>query len=345
MISLLIVNYRSAALAAGAISSARAASVEPLQVVVVDNSCDAREADALRVHADVLIVSGRNRGYAGAINDGRRVCTAGTIVISNPDVTFKAGSIDALVAPIDDRTAVTGPALFWDDACEWFLPPADLHTGPEVFAAAVASRSSRLSRIRDRNRILRRIAFWTLQQLTPVNSISGAVMAVSAEAFDAVGGFDERFFLYFEETDFLRRLSEQRRRIVYVPSAKCRHLYNQSASQSSEAPALYASSEQRYLEKWNGPFVARTLSRIRRPPRMPPAEDLSGPLDRSDLDVVIEASPLSSFETAAGCFPRQMRVEIPPEVWRTYRGDSLYLRVVKRDTAEVLATYRRRTDD
>ena len=170
-------------------------------------------------------------------------------------------------------------------------------------------------------------------------------MAVNAAAFDAAGGFDERFFLYFEETDFLRRVSQQRRRIVYVPSAKCRHLYNQSASQSSEAPALYASSEQRYLEKWNGPFVARPLDLIRRPPRVSPAEDLSGPLQLPDLDVVIEASPLSSFETAAGFFPKQMRVEISPEVVHAYRGDALYLRVVKRDTAEVLATYRRRTHD
>lgn len=345
MISLLIVNYRSAALAVDAISSARAATSQPLQVVVVDNSCDAREADALRPHADVLLVSGRNRGYAGAINDGRRVCSAGNIVIANPDVTFMAGALDALVAPIDRRTAVAGPALFWDDAGEWFLPPADLHTGAEGFTAAIASRSSWLGDIRDRNRIRHRMAFWMLDDLTAVRSISGAVMAVSAEAFDAVGGFDERFFLYFEETDFLRRLSQQRRRIVYVPGARCRHLFNQSASQSSEAPALYASSERRYLEKWNGPFIASALERIRRPARVRPAEDLSGPLELADLDVVIEASPLPSFETAAGCFPRQMRVSIPPDVSRAYRSDELYLRVVKRDTAGVLATYRRRTHD
>jgi N-acetylglucosaminyl-diphospho-decaprenol L-rhamnosyltransferase len=345
MISLLVVNYRSALLAIRAITSARAAGTKPLQVVVVDNSCDAAEAGVLRPHADVLIVSDRNRGYAGAINDGRRACDGDTIVITNPDVTFMPGAIDALTAVLDERTAVAGPSLFWDDECRWFLPPAGLHTGRDVLAAALASRSRRLSELRDRRRIRKRIAFWSLRETTEVKAISGAVMAVNAAVFDAVGGFDKRFFLYFEENDFLRRVSEIRRRIVYVPRARCRHLYNQSAGLSSDAPALYASSERRYLEKWNGPFVAQVLERLRRAPIVPPARDHVGPIELPDCDVVVEASPLPSFDTAAGHFPDASSVDLPPEVRRAYRGEAVYLRVVRRDTAEVLGIYRRRAGD
>src|SRR6185369_4933442 len=93
MISLLVVNYRSAPLAIEAIRSARAAVSQPLQVVVVDNS---DEADALRPHADVVVASPANRGYAGGINDGRAHCRGEIIVAANPDVIFGAGSIDAL---------------------------------------------------------------------------------------------------------------------------------------------------------------------------------------------------------------------------------------------------------
>jgi GT2 family glycosyltransferase len=346
MISLLVVNYRSAALAADAITSARATTVRPLQIVVVDNSCDPREADVLRPHADVLLVSERNRGYAGAINDGRRACTGETIVIANPDVRFMAEAIDLLAESLGGRVAVAGPALYWDDGCRWFLPPADLHMGREVLGAALASRSRELSEVRDRRRVRRRIAFWSLRNTTAVKAISGAVMAVSTNAFDAVGGFDERFFLYFEEADFLRRVSEQRRRIAYVPQARCRHLYNQSAGQtSSESASLYAESEERYLEKWNGPFVARTLARLRRPWPGRPAETTRGPIDLPADDVVVEASPLPSFETAAGFFPTGARVDVPDEVWRTYRGEALYLRAVKRATGEALATFRRPSGD
>src|ERR1043166_48584 len=96
MLSLLLVNYRSSALAREAIRPARGATAEKLQVVVVDNSCDAAEADALRPHADAMIVSATNRGYAGAINDGRPKCDGDVLVVCNPDVTFGAGSVDAL---------------------------------------------------------------------------------------------------------------------------------------------------------------------------------------------------------------------------------------------------------
>src|SRR5215212_10234803 len=257
MISLLIVNYRSAALAAAAIRSARAASREPLQVIVVDNSCDAAEAEALRGIGDKLVVADTNRGYAGDM-----------IIVANPDVIFAPESIDRLVAPLDGRTAVTGPALFWDDAHEWFLPPGDVHTAWEKLDEVLASRSRAWLAFRDRRRFRGRVRFWRLTQPTPVRTLSGAVMAIRAEDLDDVGGFDERFALYFEETDFLRRIAERRKRIVYVPEAKCRHLYNQSAA--GEAGDRYAQSELRYLEKWNGPAFARFWSAVAKSPLFDP---------------------------------------------------------------------------
>ena len=333
MISLLIVNYRSAELAIEAIRTARAATMSPIEVIVVDNSCDATEAEALRPHADHLIASSTNRGYAGAINDGRRACSGEVIVVSNPDVRFDGGSIDTLAAALTGDVAVAGPALFWDDAFTWILPPSELHTAREKIGEVLASRSRAYAASRDRRRIERRIAFWSSNETRKVEAISGAVMAIRAAAFDAAGGFDERFFLYFEETDFLRRVG----RLAYVPAGRCRHLYNQSAAQSSEAAALYAQSELRYLEKWSGPFMARLLKRLERPAlSMAPA-----PSPARAGDFVIEASPLASFDTAAGHFTTTTEADVPPEVWDSYRGNALYLRVIDRGTADVLATYAR----
>jgi N-acetylglucosaminyl-diphospho-decaprenol L-rhamnosyltransferase len=338
MISLLVVNYRSAQLAADAVRTARAAASQPLQVVIVDNSCDAREAEALRGMADVLVVSAKNRGYAGGINDGRRACEGETIVVANPDVTFAPHAIDRLHDSVQDA-AVAGPALFWDDAHEWMLPPGDLLTGWEKVDEVLASRSRAWFEQRDRRRFRKRVAFWSLERTTSVPMLSGAVMALRASAFDRASGFDERFALYFEETDFLRRMHELRERVVYVPEARCRHLYNQSAGQvADQAAARYAESELRYLEKWLGPFAARFLKRIERP--MPPGnfEELRGTeeliLDRDD--VVVEASPLPSFTTAAGHFPTSRSVHAPTGLWR----GPLYVRIVQRGTGAVIGTYK-----
>ncbi|HYC92863.1 MAG TPA: glycosyltransferase [Thermoanaerobaculia bacterium] len=326
MISLLVVNYRSAALAADAVRTARAACSSPLQVVIVDNSCDPGEAAALHF-ADTLIVAKTNRGYAGAINEGRRACGGDTIVISNPDVLFAPRSLDLLAAALDARTAVAGPALFWDDAHRWHLPPGDLLTAREKLDQVLASRSAKWRAQRDERRFAARVRFWSLSRTTEVRMLSGAVMAVRARDFDVLEGFDERFPLYFEETDFLRRVSAHRKRIVYVPEAKVRHVYNQSASQTAEvAAARYAESEWKYLEKWNGPWLARVMKRLERRTGFSPSPHGGGGLKPAlhSADVITEASPLASFDTAAGHFG--YAEDVPPEVRASLKAAPLYLR-------------------
>ena len=331
--SLLVINYRSASLAIDAIRTARAASSQPLQAVVVDNSVDASEVETLRPAADVVIAAPRNLGYAGGINAGRRACDGDVVIVSNPDVRFGAGSVDRLV---EVDAAVAGPALFWDDGYKWMLPPAELHTAREVFDRALASRSRTWERGRDRRRFRARVAFWSLSQPERVSALSGAVMAIRADAFDDAAGFDERFPLYFEENDFLRRV---RGDIVYVPAARCRHLYNQSAGGSPEAAALYALSEGQYLHKWGGLFAKRFEQRRSDSLVRPLAQRRTGESGLREGGVVIEASPLASFETAAGYFATETSADLPDDIWRAYRGDVLYLRAVERGSGRVLESW------
>jgi hypothetical protein len=162
-------------------------------------------------------------------------------------------------------------------------------------------------------------------------------MAIRASAFDAAGGFDERFALYFEENDFLRRVHGE---VVYLPVARCRHLYNQSAGGSDEAAAMYVRSELLYLRKWGGAFAKRFEQRGSDSPVRPVEQGRTGESDlRFDYeDVVIEASPLANFETAAGHFANGI-VDVPDDIWSTYRGDVLHLRVVGRHSGRVLHSW------
>jgi hypothetical protein len=159
-------------------------------------------------------------------------------------------------------------------------------------------------------------------------------MAIRAAAFDEVNGFDERFPLYFEENDFLRRVAGP---ILYVPNARCRHLYNQSAAGSPEAAASYARSESAYLKKWGGAW-AKTIERAR--PPAPLQQEQRGATRDMVAEMVIEASPLPDFETAAGHFTTNARVEVLDDIWNAYRGDVLYMRAVTRQ-GRVIATWTR----
>lgn len=340
MISLVVVNYRSAALTARAIRSARETTKGELQIVIVDNSCDDEEASRLQDLDATLIISETNRGYAGGVNLGRTKCSSDVLVVSNPDIIFSDGALDRLAAELTNDIAVAGPALFWDDAHEWMLPPGDLGTAREKLDTILASRSREWFAQRDKRRFHQRVKFWSLTETTKTRMLSGAVMAIRTKDFDAIGGFDERFPLYFEEADFLRRMSEARKHIVYVPAARCRHLFNQSASQEAEsASARYAQSELRYLEKWNGPWAARTMKRFEKP--LPPfvlsTTDNQQPATGDAF--VIEASPLDSFNTAAGKFTNDPNdLSLPPDVLASLRGSTIHLRSVVRTTGEVLAT-------
>lgn len=342
MISLVVVNFHSAALASAAIRSARASSSEPLRVVIVDNSRDSHEAAALSALADELIVSATNRGYAGAINDARGRCEGSVMIVANPDVVFAPEAIDRLVEPLAGDVAVTGPALFWDEELTWLLPPSELHTASEKLSEAAGSRWPSFRARRDGRRIAHRLAFWRLTEPTSVRSLSGAVMAIRLDDFDRVGGFDERFRLYFEENDFLRRLGDAKRRILYVPAARCRHLYNQSAGQdAAEAAAFYADSEMAYLTKWAGPLRASLLKSLERAVPPKPMEAVHGPIELERPGLLLEASPLASFETAAGHFATGRTADVPPDILAAYQGEVVYLRVIDPAGARVLAAYAR----
>jgi GT2 family glycosyltransferase len=300
--------------------------------VVVDNSVSGLEVELLRSAANVVIAAPRNLGYAGGINTGRDACDGEVIIVSNPDVRFGAECIDKLV---DADAAVSGPALFWDDEYQWMLAPAELHTAREVIDRVVASRSRTWARVRGRRRFFARVAFWSIVAPSVVRALSGAVMAIRADAFDSAGGFDERFPLYFEENDFLRRV---RGKIVYVPAARCRHLYNQSAGASAEASVFYAQSELRYLRKWGGSFAKR-FEKEGTSSFDSVAITENDRLTFDEDDLVVEASPLANFENTAGHFTNHLHADVSDDVWRAYRGDILYLRAVHRKSGRLLRSW------
>ena len=86
--------------------------------------------------------------------------------------------------------------------------------------------------------------------------LSGACMLVRREAFESVGGFDEGFFLYCEDTDLCRRLRDAGHRLRFEPAAEIRHVGGAS-SDAGETRAIAARSRVRYASKHRGRAAAR----------------------------------------------------------------------------------------
>lgn len=341
--SLVVVNYRSASLCRDAVASARAASSEPLEVIIVDNSCDRAEAEALAgIGAETLIVAAGNLGYAAGANAGIRAASGTKLLVSNPDVVFGAGCVDELVTALGGRVALSGPRFSWDAEGRWLLPPASVMTFRSELSRSLASWSGSRSASRSRALFFERIAFWKAASPTRVAAVSGAVMAIDRDAWKRIGGFDERYRLYYEEIDFMRALGRERYEVRYVPTARCLHLYDQSAASESEQQRKFAESQSLYMAKWHGKWsvVPGLLERGRR--RDPPPATTLSPSEALAIPepvgaYVVEASPLSSFDTAAGHFPRAAEIRLPGEIWARFHGAALYLRVVEAGTGREIS--------
>ena len=186
-----IVHYRSAERLSGLLRALRSQTRLPTKVVIADNSGD------LDPHAVALSAGGLpveviplpNPGYAAAVNRARRAVASEVdhILILTQDVVLLPDTVDSMLQVLDDRPTAgcVGPALYRTSARDivWSYG-GRLGLGGETIHMKDAERSSPYD----------------------VDWIDGAVMLIRLQHFDAVGGFDERFFLYFEEVDLTYRM-------------------------------------------------------------------------------------------------------------------------------------------
>ena len=90
--------------------------------------------------------------------------------------------------------------------------------------------------------------------------VSGSCFLARRAALEAVGGFDEGFFLYEEDADLCRRLRGAGWRVLYTPAAEVRHALGRSAAQAPARARLeYHRSHLRYYRKHNGPLLTTLL--------------------------------------------------------------------------------------
>jgi hypothetical protein len=105
---------------------------------------------------------------------------------------------------------------------------------------------------------------WMAGAPLPSRELSGALLAIRSSAWQIFGGFDEGYQLYFEETDWLRRLALAGGRSAYVPAAHAHHAFARSTAREPRAAAWFAASELRFAQSaWGQNFVDR-LARLDR---------------------------------------------------------------------------------
>jgi GT2 family glycosyltransferase len=251
-LDVVLINYHGAALLGGTIRIARAFAGANVCLILVDNSPGDGAADIVR-GADpdaTIILNDSNRGFTVAVNQAVEAGEGEFVLLINPDVrsisgtysdvleAFRQPSVGAVVTQLLDteggvqRHCIRAPRPF-------DLISEDL---------ALAERFPRWEGPR-RYRMLD----WDHDDARRVDAATGACLFIRRAALDDVGLFDERFFIYYEETDWLIRAKQCGWQTVFLPTVEAVH---ESEGSSPDAPyshsPLLLESQHRYARKHFG---------------------------------------------------------------------------------------------
>lgn len=184
-------------------------------VVVVDNGSDDGGRDLAREYGATVVVPERNIGFGAGCNAGAQAAKGRAFLFLNPDARLMAETLSALVDAMARHPE--GAA---------FAPVLVNEQGGVSF-----KRGSRIARVHKLPK-----ACPETDVIAP--AVSGAAMLVPRGAFEAVAGFDEAIFLFYEDDDLSLRLSQQIGPLYLVPSARVCHLGGQSSEEGLEMAAF-----------------------------------------------------------------------------------------------------------
>lgn len=238
-VSVVIVNWNSGSYLAKCLDSLRSAEARGttrLQTIVVDNgsqddSLAAAEADP----AILVLCNAANRGFGAACNQAAAVANGRGVLFLNPDCRVGVGSIDAAWRALqrDPSVGVVGVALTGDDgqvsrSCHRF-------PGPREFFFRLSGLSSVSQRFSDG--VMRD---WAHDEDRFVDHVIGAFYLVRTEEFRALGGFDERFFVYLEDLDLSLRYSRRGQRCLFLAAPPSYHKGGGISERARAVRLLYA---------------------------------------------------------------------------------------------------------
>lgn len=336
----ILVNFHTAALIEGAVTSLTT-SPQCNEIIVVDNSDSAEEWERLNARIGGMAKTIRNvgnQGFAKACNLAFQSSTSDYVLLLNPDARLVGDALDCMCGTLDSdpRIAAVGPKVFWDDACLYLLPPTTFPSKIAVITERLAQRSRRFAVKRSLQFRDQAIAQWTAKEPLRIDAASGGHVLLRRDALIVAGGlFDPQFFMYWEDSDLMQRISAAGYRVVLHPMAHATHLYEHAPGKE----ALIAQGWDAYASKYFSSFFYRGLLRLISiwPASRSQIFDatLPKPADAIQLEIcpnlhqawLLEISPSPDFYPSIGRFGAGERVEISADLLRRFSGDRLYLRL------------------
>jgi len=231
-----------------------------MEIIVVDSASIDGSADMVRAEFPQvrLIASAENLGYAKGNNLGTVIAQGRYLLLLNPDTVVKYAALTTMVNYMDAHREVgaLGPQLLW--------PDGSIQSSRRRFPTlgSLFMESTLIGQWFPHNYYAQRyhLADVSPDQVQPVDWVVGAAMLIRRQTWQQVGFIDQRFFMYFEETDWCRRCRQHGWQIHYLPRAQIIHYEGKSSEQGIAARTLrFQRSKIYYTHKYFGATWARLL--------------------------------------------------------------------------------------
>ncbi len=251
--TVVVVNFNGGGMLAACVESVLGAGIPEQTVVLVDNGSDDASPDRLAVrYPNVEIVRNRcNAGFARAANQGLALAKTEFAILLNNDAILSRPAILSLKAAFDEDPllAIAGGALVYPDGRPQRSEAALPRWAEEILPRPLRSLS--VSELTCRARDGAHCRY--------VESTIGAMFAVRLSSFRDLGGFDEDYFFFLEETDLCKRAWSRGLHVAMVDSAQIVHRQGATAKRYAAARIEYQRSKLIYFRKHAGRAVYYSL--------------------------------------------------------------------------------------
>lgn len=257
MLSIVIVNHKSPGLLYDCVASLKETIKRtPYEIFVVDSESDGKSAkDVLNGWDDVkLIAFQENTGYAQAVNAGLKKSAGDYILILNSDIRAGPEAVDDMIDFMKDKAAeknigMIGPRLRGFDGkiqqttFRFYTPFTVLLR--RTFLGHLPWFKKRLDWF-----LMKDKSMDVADLPQPVDWLMGAALLVSKKSLAKVGNMDERFFMYFEDTDWARRFWERGLKVFYFPRAIMYHMHGRASKRFGAMAIIHIKSALLYFIKY-----------------------------------------------------------------------------------------------
>lgn len=255
-LSIIYVYYNCPQEILNSINSIKSASGNlSTEIIIVDNASSLPLPDEVKLFKKVkFIINKENKGYGAGLNQGEKIAKGKYLLLVNPDTVFLKNSIKKMVEKMEsDRSiGVLGPALL-DSNHKIQIVGTGMPFLPQALFAFTF-----LNKLFPKNKISQEyfLPDFDRKKEKEIPVICGACMMIKKSLFATVGGFDERFFLYFEESDFCYRVKKTGHKVLYFPSAKIIHFIGRSTHDKVFIRKTFEESRLKFFKKYHHPMIA-----------------------------------------------------------------------------------------